>query len=76
MPNKKGLLQKISFVSGVISFMIAVITGIALYYQIQGVESNNPVTASLGASVFFFVCVGIVLTMIGKADIPSFKFKP
>jgi hypothetical protein len=26
------------------------------------------------ASVFFFICVGVILAVIGRADIPSFKF--
>jgi hypothetical protein len=38
------------------------------------VGSDNPVSASLMASMFFFVCVGVILVIIGTADIPSFRF--
>jgi len=72
--KEKGVLQKISFFSGVISFLLAFIVGIALYFQVTSADSNGPVSASLIASIFFFVCVGIVLAIMGRADIPSFKF--
>ena len=74
MSKEKGLLQKISFFSGVISFLLAFIVGVALYFQVTSAGSNGPVSASLIASTFFFVCVGIVLAIMGRADIPSFKF--
>jgi hypothetical protein len=34
---------------------------------------DNPISASLMASTFFFICVGTILTVIGNADIPGFK---
>ena len=74
MSKEKGLLQKISFFSGAISFLLAFIVGIALYFQVTSAGSNGPVSASLIASTFFFVCIGIVFAIMGKADIPSFKF--
>ncbi len=74
MGKKKGVLQKLSLVSGVVSFILAVVAGVLLYFRIESVGSDNPISASLMASTFFFICVGIILTIIGKADIPSFKF--
>jgi len=74
MPAKKGFLQKLSLVSAVASFALAIISGVMLYLQLERVGSDNPVSASLMASMFFFVCVGIILFIIGNADIPSFKF--
>jgi tetrahydromethanopterin S-methyltransferase subunit D len=74
MPAKKGFLQKLSLVSAVASFALALIAGVMLYLRLQHVGSDNPVSASLMASTFFFVCVGIILVIIGTADMPSFKF--
>jgi hypothetical protein len=45
-----------------------------LYLRLVSVGSDNPISASLMASTFFFIVVGVILTVIGKADIPSFKF--
>lgn len=73
MAKTKGVLQKLSLISAVVSFVLAFIAGIMLYLRLESVGSDNPISASLMASTFFFMCVGIVLTFIGKADIPSFK---
>lgn len=73
MPKRKGLLQKISIVFSVISFALALIAGIMLFLRVASVGGDNPISASLMASTFFFICVGIILTVIGNADIPSFK---
>ena len=73
MTKRKGVLQKISLVSAVVSFMLAIASGVLLYLRMESVGGDNPISASFMASTFFFVCVGIVLTVIGKADLPSFK---
>ncbi|MEW8627660.1 MAG: hemerythrin family protein [Candidatus Thiodiazotropha sp.] len=73
MTKRKGLLQKISLISAGVSFLLAVASGVMLYLRIESVGSDNPISASLMASAFFFVCVGVVLTVIGKANLPSFK---
>lgn len=72
MKKNKSLFQKMSLASGVVSFLLAVVCAVLLYLRVdQG--SNDPVTASLLASVFFFIFVGIILTIIGRSNIPSFK---
>ena len=73
MTKRKGMLQKISLVSAAVSFVLAFVSGIFLYLRLESVGSDNPISASLMASTFFFICVGVVLTVMGKADIPSFK---
>ena len=74
VPKRKGLLQKLSIVFSVISFALALIAGIMLFLRVASVGGDNPISASLMASTFFFICVGTILTVIGNADIPSFKF--
>jgi len=73
MTNRKSVLQKISLVSAVVSFVLALASGVMLYLRLESVGSDNPISASFMASTFFFVCVGVVLTVIGTADVPSFK---
>jgi tetrahydromethanopterin S-methyltransferase subunit D len=73
MTKRKGALQKVSLVSAVVSFVLALISGVMLYLRLESVGSDNPISASFMASTFFFICIGVVLTIIGKADIPSFK---
>ena len=73
MTKRKGVLQKVSLVSAVVSFVLALTSGVMLYLQLESVGSDNPISASFMASTFFFICVGVVLTLIWKADIPSFK---
>ena len=73
MALRRSVLQKISIVSAVVSFLLAFITGVMLYLRLESVGSDDPVSASLIASTFFFICVGTVLIIIGNADIPSFK---
>ncbi len=74
MAKRKGVLQKSSLVLGVVSFVLAVVAGGMLYLRLDSVGADNPISASLMASTFFFICVGVILTIIGKSDIPSFKF--
>lgn len=74
MTKRKGVLQKVALVSAVVSFVLALTSGVMLYLRLESVGSDSPISASFMASTFFFICVGAVLTVIGTADIPSFKF--
>lgn len=74
MKKAKGMLQKASVVIGAISFVLSAVCGVFLYFKVKEVGYENTVSASLLASVFFFIFVGILLTIIGKSDLPSFKF--
>ena len=74
MKKTKGILQKVSTVSGIISFILSVVCGVFLYLRVQETGFENPVSASLLASVFFFLFVGFLLVFVGSCNIPSFKF--
>lgn len=73
MMKDRNLFQKASLISGVISFILAAVSGVMLYLRLQVIDKQDPISASLLASVFFFIFVGIILTIIGRANIPSFK---
>ena len=73
MQKRKGWLQRFSLYTGVVSFILAAVCGVLLYFRVDEVGDYNPISASLMASIFFFICVGVILTIIGRSDLPSFK---
>lgn len=73
-PGNKGFLQHLSVGTGLLSFLLALVSGVWLYFNVSASGFNNPISASLLACSFFFVFVGIVLTIIGRSDLPSFRF--
>ena len=72
--RRKGLLQKISTLSAGASLVLALVTGVFLYLRLRDVGSDDPLSASLMAATFFFLCVGFVLGVMGRTDIPNFRF--
>jgi len=73
MSEKPGKLQKITSAIGILSFISAAVCVVFLYLRINDSGMNNPVSASLLASAFFFIFVGFVLLVIGKTNLPSFN---
>ncbi|MFO7592463.1 MAG: hemerythrin family protein [Pseudomonadota bacterium] len=73
MVKHKGFLQRLSQVFAVLSFILSVVSAVWLYLQVGEAGWDNPVSASLLASIFFFVSVGVVLTVIGRSNLPSLK---
>lgn len=68
-----GIGQKISFFIAIICYLAAVASLIATFYWGGEIGTNHPVVASFGASVVFFICVGIVLHVIGRVNLPNLK---
>lgn len=73
LKKEKGILQKVSLVSGVLGFILAVVCSVLLYIRMDDGASQDPISASLMASIFFFLCVGGILSFIGMCNLPSFK---
>jgi len=73
MMKRKSILQKSASIAGKLCFLLAVLCVVALYFKVNEIGMQHPISASLLASSFFFVFIGFVLFVIGSADIPSFK---
>ncbi|MBT3204006.1 MAG: hemerythrin family protein [Gammaproteobacteria bacterium] len=73
MQSNKNALQKVSFYSAIISIIAAVACLVFLYLRVDDFGFENPISASLMAASFFFVSVGVVLMVIAKSNLPSFK---
>lgn len=71
--SKRRPIQKMLIVIAVISYLAAVGCAVAAVYM--GVGSDDPIVASLMASVVFFVGVGIVLQVIGSVSLPNLKIE-
>ncbi|MEW8525929.1 MAG: hemerythrin family protein [Candidatus Thiodiazotropha endolucinida] len=63
--------QKILMAIAFISYFTGIFCGAAAVYVGEG--GQDPVTASLMASIVFFVGVGIVLQVIGSSNLPDLK---
>ncbi len=73
--KQKGAAQKISFILAIISYLLAVGCVGATVYCSNVLGGDHPVSASFGAAVVFFSCVGIVLHVIGRADLPNLSIR-
>jgi len=73
--NKKNTFQKVSAVTSKICFILAIVSAVILYFKVQEYGMKSPISASFLASAFFFIFTGIVLFVVAKADIPSFKIE-
>lgn len=71
--TKKSKLQKSALYFAVGSVFAAIASVIYLMMNIDTLGWENPISASLLASAFFFVFISFILTVIGTANIPSFK---
>jgi hypothetical protein len=74
LESRRGLGQRIAYGVALGSYLCAVLCLAAVFISHGELGSEHPVIASLGASLVFFVGVGIVLHVIGRANLPSLGF--
>ena len=63
--------QKIAFAVALVSYLCAIIALLLAGYFGYTIGTGDPVFASLGASVVFFIGAGVVLHVIGVVDLPD-----
>ena len=73
--KKQNTAQKVSVVFAYIFYVLAFVSlgAVAYFYQQHG--GNHPAVAAWSAAIVFFIGGGIVLHVMGRADIPDFKIK-
>ena len=69
------MAQKISFAIAILCYIAAVACVGATFHYHGQLGGKSPVVASLAATVVFFLGVGIVLHVIGRADIPDLRIR-
>jgi hypothetical protein len=69
------MAQKISFAVAVLCYLAAAACIVATVYYHGQLGGQSPIVASLGGTVVFFTGVGIVLHVIGRADIPDLRIR-
>ncbi len=67
--------QKVSLAIGYLCYAAALISLLSAIYRAVTVGSENPIFASLAASVVFFIGCGIVLHVIGTVNLPDLKIE-
>ena len=72
--RKKSLLQKISKVIAIASFLIAVIG--MLFLIIVGSDLGEVYKASAGATTFIFFAMGLVFKTMADTNLPILKVSP
>lgn len=74
LASKRGIGQRIAYGMALVSYLCAILCLAALFIWIGELGSEHPVIASLGASLVFFVGAGVVLHVIGRANLPDLRF--
>jgi hypothetical protein len=69
--KERRKFQKVLMGVAVISYISSIVCAMAAAYFSDGTQ--NPVVASMMASVVFFAGVGIVLHVISSTNLPSLK---
>jgi hypothetical protein len=70
----RGLGQHAAFVTALLFYVCAVLSLAGLFIWVGELGGEHPIIASLGACVVFFVGAGIVLHVIGRANLPHLGF--
>lgn len=73
--KQRGIGQRAAFVTAIVFYLCAIGCVIAALYYNHQLGTNNPIVASLMASVVFFIGAGIVLHVIGRVDLPDLKIQ-
>lgn len=70
----RGLGQHVAFGTALLFYGCADLSLAGLFIWVGELGGEHPIIASLGACVVFFVGAGIVLHVIGRANLPHLGF--
>ncbi len=74
LESRRGIGQRVAYGVALVSYLCAILCLAAIFIWTGELGSEHPVVASLGASLVFFVGAGIVLHVIGRANLPNLRF--
>lgn len=74
LDSRRGLGQRVAYGAALVFYLGAVLALAILLAQYRALGGEHPVIASLGSSIVFFIGGGIVLHVIGRANLPSLGF--
>ena len=69
--KKRGIGQRIAFSVALLSYLSAMICVASFFHYRAELGGDDPIVASLGSTTVFLIGVGVVLHVIGKANLPS-----
>jgi len=72
--SRRGLGQRLAIGFAMACYLCAGLCVAGLLYWYGDLGGNHPIIASLGASLVFFIGAGIVLHVIGRANLPRLGF--
>ena len=67
--------QKVSFFFAIACYVCALLCLIGVVYYGQQLGSDDPIVAALASSIVFFTGAGVVLHVIGRANLPDLKVR-
>jgi predicted tellurium resistance membrane protein TerC len=70
----RGIGQHVAFGTALLFYVCAVLSLAGIFIWIGDLGGEHPIIASLGACVVFFIGAGIVLHVIGRANLPHLRF--
>ena len=71
--NTRKPAQKVSLIAAYFCYAAAFVTLLAAGYQGSTIGTENPIFASLAATVVFFIGSGIVLHVMGAVSLPDLR---
>jgi hypothetical protein len=74
LESTRGLGQRVAYGAALVFYLCGALCLVALFVWLGDLGGEHPVIASLGASLVFFVGAGIVLHVIGRANLPNLGF--
>jgi hypothetical protein len=69
--TKRRTAQKVSLAFGYFSFFMALVTALAAAYIGNRDGTEDPIFAALAATIVFFTGAGVVLYVMGAANLPD-----
>ena len=72
--HRRGAGQRVSLAAAWVSYGAALICLGCLLWLVGDLGRGHPIIASLAAAVVFFIGAGVVMHVMGRANLPNLRF--